>query len=105
MLRFNYNIFLKDEVDNLEKKASTLNAAELRKKVADLELQRAKAKKELDESKKLQAREAELNLENQNLRKSLIAPQSPEKRKSQAPSRPSAPKPLKTWERNSLILS
>ena len=96
MLHFNFQYFPKDEVDNLEKKASTLNAAELRKKVADLELQRAKAKKELDESKKLQAREAELNLENQNLRNSLIAPQSPEKPKSQAPSRPSAPKPVKT---------
>ena len=96
MLHFNFKYFPKDEVDNLEKKASTLNAAELRKKVADLELQRAKAKKELDESKKLQAREAELNLENKNLRNSLIAPHSPEKPKSQAPSRPSAPKPVKT---------
>ena len=96
MLHFNFQYFPKDEVDNLEKKASTLNAAELRKKVADLELQRAKAKKELDESKKLQAREAELNRENQNLRNSLIAPHSPEKQKNQAPSRPSAPKPVKT---------
>ena len=81
----------------MDKKASSLNATELRRKVADLELLRAKAKKELEEAQKLKAREEELNLENQSLRNSLPKPLSPEKMKNQAPSRPSAPKPAKKY--------